>query len=132
MNWTVEKAKAAKGQSYILKTSGLQAILADAGVTCAVHLTYRSSQQPLDVTLLDCHYWLPNARIPYERFYITTASVAFENRKAAAELLKIQVIPALIKWMQEIVRQPENSTSIRHDMVFRARLAHDQLSIALH
>ncbi|WP_044001338.1 hypothetical protein [Hymenobacter swuensis] len=131
MEWIVEKNKAAQGQSYVLKTSELQQVLADAGIHCAIQLTYRSSHQPQSVTLLDCRYWLPNARVPYERFYISTTSVAFENRKLASELLKIQVIPALVKWMQKIVKQPENSTFIRHDMEFRASLVHDQLSITL-
>ncbi|TGE23441.1 hypothetical protein [Hymenobacter metallicola] len=132
MNWTVEKAKVAKGQSYVLKTSDLQAVLTNAGITCAVHLIYRSSHHPQDVTLLDCHYWLPNARVPHERFYISTTSVAFENRKLAADLLQTQAIPALIKWMQEIVRQPENSTAVRHNMEFRARLVDGHLSMVLY
>jgi hypothetical protein len=121
MNWTIEKPKPPKGQSYALKTSLLQEMIRSAGVETAVHLIYRYSNKLLsEITLLDCHYWLPNANVPYSRFYITTSCVDFEDRKIADDLMQLRILPELINWMQKIVAQSDSSTLIRHDMLFKA------------
>ena len=130
MNWIIEKPKLPKGQSYVLKTASLQEILGAAGVTTAVQLKYwYSNQVSTEITLLDCHYWLPNARVPYSRFYITTSSVPLEYRKLAGDLMQLRILPELTAWMQAILAQPDDSTLIRHDMLFRARLENGEVKI---
>jgi hypothetical protein len=130
MKWTIEKPKPPKGQSYVLKTASLQDMLSTIGVTTAVHLKYWYSNKTLaEITLLDCHYWLPNARVPYSRFYLTTSAVALEYQKVAGDLMQLRILPELNAWMQTILAQPDDSTIIRHGMLFQARLENGEVQI---
>jgi hypothetical protein len=130
MKWTTEKPKPVKGQSYVLKTSSLQKMLNAAGLDTAVHLIYRPLNKSFSVTaLLDCHYWLPNAHVSYSRFYISTSAVALEDRETASEFMRLRVLPKLVTWMQDILAQSEDSTSIRHDMLFKAGFENGEVKI---
>ena len=130
MKWTIEKPKSPKGQSYVLKTASLQEMLSDAGIATAVHLIYRPFNKAFSkITLLSCYYWLPNGNVPYSRFYISVSAVAFEDRKMADELMQLRILPELISWMQNIVAQPEDSTSIHHNMLFIAMFENGEAKI---
>lgn len=130
MKWTIEKPRPPKGQCYILKTSSLQEMLITAGVETAVHLLYQYSSKALsEIILLDCHYWLPNANMHHSRFYIRTSAVNFEDKKIADDLMQLRILPELIDWMQKIFTKPEDSTSIRHDMLFRAAFGNGEIKI---
>src|SRR5688500_16704966 len=103
MNFTIEKPKLKKGLSYALKTSILKDAIEESGIDCNIDLNYWS---PYDIhvgeTILECHYWLPNENVDYDRFYVRAGTVKSENRKVAQELLKEKVIPKFIDWISKI------------------------------
>lgn len=121
MRFEVEKPKTWKGLSYALKTSLLKDAVEAAGIDCNIILRYWT---PMPVaggdTILQCFYWLPNANVDHDRFYIRAGTVKSEKRKAAQDLLIEKVIPRFIDWMLKIKSQPPESAKLKHDLYFNA------------
>jgi hypothetical protein len=121
MRFTIEKPKLQKGLSYALKTSILKEAIEATGIDCNIDLDYWNPYRiPVGETILECHYWLPNENVDYDRFYIRAGTVKSENRKIAQELLKDEVIPQFIDWLSKIKSLPENSTKLKHNMYFNS------------
>ncbi len=121
MRFEVEKPKTWKGLSYALKTSLLKDAVEAAGIDCNIDLRYWTPQPiPGGDTILECFYWLPNANIDYDRFYIRAGIVKSKQRKAAQDLLIENVIPKFIAWMLAIKSLPPDSAKLRHNLYFNA------------
>jgi hypothetical protein len=127
---TIEKPKLPKGLSYALKTSILQEAIESAGLDCHINLNYWTPQKvPGGDTILECFYWLPNANVDHDRFYIRAGSIKSEQRKTAENLLREKVIPVFIKWMKKIKSFPPDSPRLRHNLYFNAVFIDNDVSI---
>ncbi|MEA1619166.1 hypothetical protein SOQ14_09565 [Erythrobacter sp. T5W1-R] len=98
-----ETRKLAKGQSYPLRPTVLEAALACANIQIDLHLI----RTPGD--LFDAHFWPPNANIPYERLYVRAGSVPREQAAEARHGMETVVIPRLIAWLANIMAQDQKS-----------------------
>lgn len=83
---TVEKPKLRKGWSYVLKSSLLQEALDQAQIVCHVDLKFWTPQSGNSV--LEAHYWLPNANIDHPRVYLRAGVVPSAERQAAQDELR--------------------------------------------
>ena len=104
----IDKDKLPKGLVYPLKTSMLESALAEAGITTYVHLLY-NRQSP---HLLEAFYWLPNANVPHDRFYIRTSAVEIQQVSTLRQQLETSVIPEFVDWASELLSLPENSPKL--------------------
>ena len=130
MQFEVEKPKTWKGLSYALKTSLLKEAVEAAGLDCNIILRYWTPQAVLGGdTILECFYWLPNANVAYDRFYIRAGTVKSEKRKAAQDLLIEKVIPKFIAWMLKIKSLPPDTAKLKHNLYFNAVFEDDRVKI---
>ena len=131
MKFDVEKPKTWKGLSYPLKTSMLTDALVKNKIDCNIHLIYWTPQQrDKNYNLLECHYWLANENVDYDRFYIRAGVVKSENRKLAETLLTNEVIPKLIEFIKTKIEQQTNSTIKEKQNYFRATFIENNISIS--
>lgn len=130
MRFEVEKPKTWKGLSYPLKTSLLKDAVEAAEIDCNIILHYWTPQPvPGGDTILQCFYWLPNANVDYDRFYIRAGVVKSEKRKAAQDLLIEKVIPRFIEWMLKIKSLPPDSAKLKPNLYFNAVFEDDEVKI---
>ena len=115
---TVKKPKIPKGLSYVLKTSVLQAALEDAHINCHVNLNYWIPQSGGSV--LEAHYWLPNANVHYPRVYVRAGVVPSSERRAAQDALAASILPTFIAWLSRILALPKNSPVLHGKPYFNA------------
>lgn len=115
---TVEKPKLRKDLSYVLKTSLLKEVLEQARIDCHVDLKYWTPQSGSSV--LEAHYWLPNANVDYPRVYVRAGVVTSAERQAALDALRSQGIPAFISWLSQIVALPNGSPKLHGNLYFDA------------
>jgi hypothetical protein len=121
MKFEVEKPKIQNGLSYVLKTSMLKDAVEATGLDLNIHLIYWNPYRiPIGETILECHYWLPNENVDYDRFYIRAGTVKSENRKIAETLLKEEVLPKFIDWIKDLKSLPKNSTKLKNNLYFNA------------
>lgn len=129
MKFDIEKPKTRKGLSYVLKTSMLKDILDANNIDCNIHLIYWTPRNiPIGETILECHYWLPNKNVDYDRFYIRAGTVKSESRKVAEKLMKEQVLPKFIDWILHIKSLPATSTLLENKY-FNAVFKNDKVTI---
>ena len=100
----IEKSKLPKGLSYPLKSSALAGALESAGIFVNVHLIYC-----INNSLFEAFYWLPNANVEHDRFYIRTGSVSSQSSANAKNHIESVVIPEFIEWANYILSLPSNS-----------------------
>ena len=112
----VEKPKLSKARSYALKTSMLEAALRDARLGCNVQLVYWTPQR--GNSILEAHYWLPNANVPHPRVYVRAGSVPREHRHDAAVALERVGLPRLITWLSRIVGLTVDAPVLASDLYF--------------
>jgi hypothetical protein len=112
-----EAAKLPEGQSYLLKPSVLATALASAGLTIDTHLVRSPG------TLFDVHFWPPENNVAYERLYVRAGSVPSGQAAEARRHVETVTIPALIKWLADILEQDTCSPIRREKQVVDLRLA---------
>ena len=115
---SVSKPKLPKGLSYALKTSQLAKAMSDAVIDCHVDLVYWVPQG--GNSILEAHYWLPNANVAHPRVYVRAGAVSSALHAAAAELLLSSALPEFTRWLQAILRLPEGSPALRGTSYFNA------------
>lgn len=118
MNLTIDKDKLPKGSSYVLKTSVLQKVIEESGVDLNINLIYCGP--PSKMPIFEVHFWLPNANVSYDRFYIRTGFVQSKHRKKISDLVNLIVLPEFIKWASYLVNLPINSTERKQELMFVA------------
>ena len=123
----IERPPVPKGRAYVLKTSSLQALLEQSGVEVAVHLVYRTPR--VEGSVLEAEYWLPNPNVAYPRFYIRAGSLQAERRQEALGALQSIGLPALGRWMQSVVRLPDQSPLLGGRLHFEAHYLDARLTI---
>jgi hypothetical protein len=104
--------KLPKGESYPLKPSALEAALTTAGIEIDTYLVRSRSN------MFDAYFYPPNLNVPYERLYIRVGSVPAEQTQAARTRMYSDVLPALIKWIGNILAQDINSPVRREQQNF--------------
>jgi hypothetical protein len=130
MRFTTEKPKLQKGLSYVLKTSMLKNAVEATGLDLNIDLIYWNPYRiAIGETILECHYWLPNERIDYDRFYIRAGTVKSEHRKTAELRLKEKVIPEFTDWIIKVKSLPFDSTKLKHNLYFNAVFKDNDVSI---
>ncbi|ATY31268.1 hypothetical protein [Sphingomonas psychrotolerans] len=106
-----ETAKRPKGQSYPLKSSKLEEVLASAGVSIDVYLI--RSPGPL----FDAFFWPPNPNVPYERLYVRAGSVPIEQAADARREIEATALPKLAQWIARILAADRKSSLRREQQV---------------
>ncbi|UOQ70836.1 hypothetical protein [Hymenobacter cellulosilyticus] len=131
MRFTVQKPPSPKGTGYAMKSSVFQNALLARGIDCNVHLVFSPAKpDPLvGYNVVNCDYWLPNARVEYDRFYLVIGSVPAQEAKAVKLAMENQVLPALLEWIIQIKRLPENSTFLTRGLQFRAGFVGGQVTL---
>ena len=107
----ISRPKSPKGFSYVMKTSWLTEKLDAIAFAGEVSLHYYFPQLD-NITrcmLIHAEYWLPNANVDHDRFYITSGVSQSHKRKELEGIVKDVVIPLLINWMVEVKNLPDNS-----------------------
>jgi len=125
---SVEKPKAPKGLSYVLKTSQLAKALSEAGIDCHVDLVYWVPQG--GSSILEGNDWLPNENVPYPRVYVRAGVVPSALRSTASESLLLTALPQFVRWLQGILALPGNSPALRQTLYFNATYSESGLVIA--
>lgn len=121
MKFETEKNKIRTGLAYPLKTSMLKNAIENSNIDCNIHLIYWTPKQHDDsYNILECEYWLPNKNVDYDRFYIRAGVVKSEDRKKVEILMKNEVIPVLIEFIQKKKSEPINSTVKSQPSYFKA------------
>lgn len=113
MTFDIEKPKAWKGLSYVLKSSMLKDEIIARGVDCNVHLIYWTPQRnnQTNYSIIEAEYWLPNQNVDHTRFYIRSGVVPSIDRKKAETILVNEILPKLIDWMENQIKTPIESTN---------------------
>jgi len=78
--------------------------------------------------LINAEYWLPNANVDHDRFYICSGVVQSYKRKELESTIKDVVIPQLVTWMVEVKGLPDNSPQ-KVGRRFWAEYINDELKI---
>lgn len=112
---TIDKPKTSKGYSYVLKSSWLQEAIIANHLSTNVHLVYWTPKinDLSNWSLIDAHYWLPNPRIAYPRFYIRVGVVPIDLKQQATSLIQTAVLPKLINWMAQQEKLDAQSTNLK-------------------
>jgi len=92
-----ETAKLPKGQSYPLRPYVLSTALADAGVEIDTYLVRSPG------SLSDAHFWPPNENVPFERLYVRTGSVPYQELAVARQWMENIAVPKLAEWVVGIL-----------------------------
>jgi hypothetical protein len=98
-----ETAKLPKGQSYPLRPSLLEAVLEGAGITLDTQLIRGPGP------LFDAQFWPPNENVPHERLYVRAGTVAAEHCAQERERIETIALPALARWLADILAQDRRS-----------------------
>ena len=113
--------------SYVLKTSLLQEALDQAQIDCHVDLNYWTPQSGSSV--LEAHYWLPNANVDHPRVYVRAGVVPSAERQAALDTFKGVGLPAFISWLSRITALPNGSPKLHGDLYFNATYDDGEIAI---
>jgi hypothetical protein len=125
---TIEKPKLPKGFSYALKTSMLVGALESRGIESTIHLVYWKPQSGGSV--LEAHYWMPNARISNRRVYIRAGCISSSERKAAQEQLSMIALPSFVNWLHHLNSLPDSSSLLVQSPYFEATFVDGQLKVS--
>ncbi len=115
----IEKPKLQKGVSYVLKTSMLQEALERAQIDCHVLLSYGALR--LGGSVLEAHYWLPNAHVDHPRVYVRAGVVPSAERSAALSALGNEILPTFTAWLARILALPADSPVLHAEPYFNAK-----------
>lgn len=105
----------------------LQAALEDAHIDCHVDLNYWIPQSGGSV--LEAHYWLPNANVSYPRVYVRAGVVPSSARRAACDALAESILPTFITWLSRILALPKNSPALHCEPYFNATYEEGKVGI---
>jgi len=119
----IEKRKLAKGLSYPLRASVLEAAL--SAFTIDAHLIQGGGRRNV---LFECFFWPHNPNVSHERLYIRTTAVPVANAHEARTFIENSVIPELSTWVQGILALAPNSTVRREEQYFERSLARYAIS----
>lgn len=125
--FNIEKPPAPKGQSYVLKSSEIQALFDRLQIETPVYIRYYAKSIP---TVFECKYSLPvsfdsryygsNDSPQYVRIYIYVRCVDYKDKQeVGAKLISILNVEFL-EWLTKIVSLPDNSTYFKKEMFFKA------------
>lgn len=106
-----ETGKLPKGYSYPLKPTALAAAFESAGINIDMHLIRSHG------SLFDAHFWPPNENVSYERLYIRAGSTTSEMAAEARSEVEAITLPALVRWIGDILAQDMNSPVRREQQV---------------
>ena len=125
---SVSKPKLPKGLAYVLKTPQLEHSLDEAGIEIHVDLKYWRPQRI--GSILEGHYWVPNANVPYSRVYVRAGCVQSEHRSTACDGLLKTALPGFMNWLTRIVALPEGSPQLATELYFNAVFSDGKITIS--
>ena len=130
MTLSISRPKTYKGFSYVMKTSWLTEQLDSIafGGEIGLHYVTPSLNNVSHCMLIHAEYWLPNANVDHDRFYITSGVCQSHKRKELETIVKNIVIPQLVDWMVEVKGLPDNSPK-KAGQHFWAEYINDELKI---
>ncbi len=110
----INKPKAPKGFSYVLKSSFLKNALESNNIEISTFITYWKPQKiSSGDNIFECNIRRKDKRVDHDQLLIRTGTVESKNRKDAEELLIQKVIPKFIEWIKKAESLPDNSTLLR-------------------
>jgi hypothetical protein len=101
------KDKIPENRRFLLKFSDFEQAFSEIEFDGEVYLNFVNWQD--DAPRIDAHYWLPNERIVFERFYIRIGTCQVSKRKEFSRITKKEILPDLVEWMMEGISLPSNS-----------------------
>ena len=114
----------------MLKTSQIKEALEALNIDIHVQLNYNVSRAvETGIIIFQCLYWLPNANVPYSRFYINIGTVNNDEKALATNLLTTTALVQFTEWVKFIASLPANSTLAKHDSYFRVQFKAGAISI---
>lgn len=122
---SITKPRLPKGRSYPLRSSQLAAALAQAQID--VHVAVEFWTPRGGESVLEAHYWMPNATVSYPRVYLRAGSLPSSERLAASAALESEVLPAFVAWLEWIIALPENSPALHQTLYFNARFVEQRV-----
>jgi hypothetical protein len=108
----IRKNKIPRNESFILRSSVLEAALRAAGIATETSLNHCRGKY------FSAHFWTPRPNVPHERFYIHSGAVPAEQARAVREFVESRVIPEFIAWASGLLSLPPDSTVRRTDQYF--------------
>ncbi|WP_316794077.1 hypothetical protein [Pedobacter frigoris] len=125
----IEKPKVPKGLCYVIKSSQLEEIFEELGVTIDISVKYYFSKEGAQgIRVFECLYWLPNKNVPYERLYINVGTVTFTQKDKIDTLLK-EFFPKFKEWVLFMASLSENSTFLKQNNYIQANFTNDSLTV---
>lgn len=122
---TINKPKAPKGLSYIIKSSQLKELFDELKLDIDVSVIFLVSKKgPQGINVFECCYWLPNNNVPYDRLYITIGTVS-HDKKEKVDIILNRLITKFKEWLLFIMSLPNNSTFLKHNSYIRANFIDD-------
>jgi hypothetical protein len=112
----ISKAKIPRNESFILRSSVLEAALYAAGIATETSLHHRRGKY------FSADFWTPRPNVPHERFYICSGAVPADEARAVREFVESRVIPEFIAWASGLLALPSDSTVRRTDQRFLREL----------
>lgn len=103
-----------KNASFILRSSILERMIQDAGISVQVDL-----HQMHSAILFEAFFWSPRPGVPQERFFVRAGTVPASQAQDFRFQLESRVLPEFIPWACGILALPLNSTVRRSDQEFR-------------
>jgi hypothetical protein len=124
---SIKKPKFLAQYAYVLKTKQLEDTLINDNIDIHVDLYYWFPQ--IIGTILEGHFWLPNANVPYNRLYIRAGALLKEDVSLAREKMTEIVLPQFGKWVKTILSLPDNSPKLSGRLYFNAVFQNGELQI---
>lgn len=119
-NIKIDKPNAAKGLSYILKTSDITSLFEQLGVKSDINITYYGRKPLIDGRIFECHFIF--YRSMPACYYIHISAVKSEERKIKHELLYEILKKEFLLWLKYISNlsknNPDLTIGIQHDKMF--------------
>jgi hypothetical protein len=110
----IEKARLPKTLSYPVRTSQIEAALAEASVSLDTQLIFSISK-----IFFDAHFWPASRRIPHERLYIRVGAVKAAEAHAARLFMTQHALPSMVSWISEVLGLSTASPSRNTEHYFR-------------
>lgn len=107
MNLVTPKGKLPKNYSYALKTSFFEQAVNENNIETDLSLSFGHSK-----IFFDARYIIRSANCEYDRIHVRTGSVLSKDRLRAQNFIQNIVVPDFIKWAENLISQPSNSTQL--------------------
>jgi len=122
-----QKDKLASGRSYPMKTSLLDAFLADVAPDLWARVVYSTWGRDGDV--FAARYLMPNCQVHHRRLFLGVRSVPSAQRAVVQQSLIDVTLPALAVWLRQIHGLPHNATVLYERPSFHATFLEGELRI---